>query len=149
MAIEYSKALDSICVDYLVIGRSEASARIFEEKTRKNVIRGGLDNLKLEFSEVPNHVIIAVDVEELFTTTVKTINLGIKTILVEKPGALDLKRLVYLKGLSKKNNTTIKIAYNQGFFQTVQKLKSMTDNDVGIKSCHFEFSEWASKLNLK
>lgn len=146
MAYEFSKVLETLEVDYTVFGRGEISALDFWKKTGKKVISGGLNNIKLSDFEVPEYAIVAVNEEELYSTTKKLIELGIKNVLIEKPGALLEEHFRELESLSNEKKTVLKIAYNRRFYQSVIKLKELIEIDGGIKSVHFEFTEWSHKI---
>lgn len=146
MAIEYSKVLDNLAIDYSVIGRGKKSAENFQNSTGKIVIQGGLENINLDNLDIPEYAIVAVNVEELYLATKKLIDMGVKKILVEKPGALEVEHLQELINLSEKKQIIIKIAYNRRFYQSVIKLKELTELDGGIRNIHFEFTEWSHKI---
>lgn len=146
MAVEYSKVLETFKVDYIVFGRGEKSALDFEKKRGKKVIICGLDNIKFSSYELPEYAIVAVNIEELYSTTKKLIELGIRNILIEKPGALLEEHFRELEILSQKKQIVLKIAYNRRFYQSVIKLRELIEVDDGIKSVHFEFTEWSHKI---
>lgn len=146
MAYEYSKVLDKLRVDYTVFGRGESSALEFEKHTGRKVITGGLENINPKVYDLPEYAIVAVSLEELYVTSKKLIEIGIRNILIEKPGALAEEQIKELDFLSKENKIVLKIAYNRRFYRSVSKLKELVTADGGIKSIHFEFTEWSHKI---
>lgn len=141
---EYSRILIKLKQPFEVIGRSESSALSFKKKTGCSVKTGGLKlNLK---KTVPNAAIVAVGVQELFEVTKELINSGTKRILLEKPGAINLKEINQLNLLAKKKKTEILIAYNRRFYNSIYKLKDLIKKDGGVSSMNFEFTEWIHKV---
>ena len=141
---EYAKALKALNHPFEIIGRGEKSASSFKKATGLNVKLGGLkSNLKKSF---PSTAIVAVGVEELFEATEDLINSGTKRILLEKPGAVNLKEINKLNSLSSEKNVEILIAYNRRFYNSIYHLKDLVKQDGGILSMNFEFTEWIHKL---
>jgi len=91
-------------------------------------------------------VILALPTKLLVPAAKIAIKHGQKNILIEKPGALNQKELEKIK---KSKNTHIKIAYNRLFYPNLHKLKKLIQQDGGITSCNFSFTEWIHKLDLK
>ena len=67
------------------------------------------------------------------------LNNGAKKILLEKPGALNVSSLKLIKGSANKLNSELLIGYNRRFYESVDKLIELSNNDGGIKNVHFEF----------
>jgi predicted dehydrogenase len=141
MAIQYSKILRDLGHQVDVIGRGESSAKIFESETGIKVIRENTDlfieNNVSKYSEVIN----AVTEEELGRVTKKLIHCGYKKVLVEKPGALDISELHEIEKISKKQSVKIYIGYNRRFYESVLAAKQMIQEDGGVKSFFFDFTE--------
>ena len=93
-------------------------------------------------------VINAVNVENLYETTLCLINQNVKKILVEKPGSLSRKELSHLYEESKARNSKIFIAYNRRFYNSICKAKEIIKSDGGLKACSFEFTEFTKKIEL-
>ena len=146
MAIDYEKVLNNLPVKYKVIGRSKNSAQSFAEKTGIQPGIGGLDNFLQQVPEKCTHAIVAVGVEELANTTIQLLEYGVKNILVEKPAGLNAKEIVQVANKTKKHSANVYVAYNRRFYSSVQKAKEIIEQDGGVMSFNFEFTEWSHKI---
>lgn len=143
IGVEYSKVLDALNVNHVVIGRGEASAAKFEElRPNKQVIRGGVDGFLSSNPTLPDGAIVAVGVHELFDVTKSLLNYGVKRLFVEKPGAKSGDQLKQLFGIVKENNAEVFLAYNRRFYTSLLKAEDIIKEDGGVTSFHFEFTEW-------
>lgn len=141
MAQEYAKILKSMKLDFIVVGRSEETARNFEKKIGVPVIRSGLPQWLKTKTSMPASAIVAVDEENLGSITRQLITLGVKKILVEKPGGVDAADLAETNKLAIKNKAGVFIAYNRRFYSSVLKAREIIKKDGGILSFNFDFSE--------
>lgn len=146
MAREYIKVLDKLDSDYIVIGRGENAVSEVQKLTSKTVIAGGLQKFLNEQPELVDYAIIATPVETLLDCTKQLIKYGVKNILVEKPAVLNREELLELLNLKLSYGANILLAYNRRFYSSVSKLKELVDSEGGIKSCHFEFTEWSCRI---
>lgn len=147
----------AICVDHFkvleqfkdnweitVIGRGEANAIEFEKETGKKPYVGGLDKfLSSEKYSIPDKVIVATGVTVLAEVTTKLLEIGVKQILIEKPGAANLTELAALDKMAEQKQAQLFVAYNRRMYDSVAGLKAIAKEDGGVLSCHFEFTEWA------
>jgi predicted dehydrogenase len=141
MAQDYAKVLKAIGVDFKVIGKSRENAATFEIETGVSVLTGGILHVFPELKEKFTHAIVATNVESLSEITTYLLKRGIKTILVEKPGALYLNELKDVLTEKGKKNANIYIAYNRRFYSSVIKAKELIQEDGGIRSFTFDFTE--------
>jgi len=146
MAQDYIKVLKALDVTLTVIGRGEENANICAENMSCDVLSGGIDNFLSSQPILCDAAIVAVGVEALFETTKKLLELGVKSILVEKPGALSKDAFVILNALAKEKDATVYIAYNRRFFASVLKAKEIIKQDGGVTSFNFEFTEWSHMI---
>ena len=150
MAVEYLKVLQALDSNFRVIGRSKESSKGFTSQTGIAVIDGGLDSFLNKNPRVPEYAIVCVGVDALAEVSTRLIQFGIKKILIEKPGALtksEIKDLSHLAGL---NSAKVFIAYNRRFYSSTKKAIEIIKNDGGLRSIHFEFTEWGHEIrNLK
>lgn len=150
MAIEYSKVLLDIGVDFLTIGRGEESALRYKSVTGIDIVKGGLSNFLKTNTEIPRFVIVAVSIESLSEICNMLIDLGVENILLEKPGVGEICEIENLYAKSKISCSKIFIAYNRRFYTAVQSAKKLIELDGGVLSFHFEFTEWSHQIrNLK
>jgi predicted dehydrogenase len=141
MAKEYAKVLEGLKVSYEVIGRGETNCNVFKVQfPNACVYAGGLESFvpKKKYS----HGIISSNVDFLASHAKSLIGLGIKEILLEKPGGINLFEITNLANYARKHQAKIAIAYNRRFYSSVLKCKELIEEDGGVKSFHFEFTEW-------
>lgn len=149
MAYFYAEVLKNLDMPFVTIGRGIESAEIFEKKTGIKPLTGGLENLSKEIDwQTITHAIISVDVLSLYKITSLIIEMGVPNILAEKPGAIYSDEFKKLKELSKKYNSSLYIGYNRRFYPSVTKLLKLMNDDGGVKSFHFEFTEWSHLINM-
>lgn len=147
MAIEYAKVLKAQNIKFTVVGRGEISAGIFTEKTGESVVTGGVD-AAIESGVFSNatSAIISVGVEELFNTSVKLLENGVKHLLIEKPGLLESAQINPLLNTARKANARVYIGYNRRFFSAVRRTKEIIKEDGGVSSFTFDFTEWGHEI---
>lgn len=146
MALEYSKVLNALAVNYLVIGRSFQKAENFKNKTGINVICGGIQSFLKTNPEIPAAAIVATNITELAPTTISLLNYGIKLILVEKPGFCTPDEIKEVELLAQEKDAVVCIAYNRRFYASVLAAEKIITEDNGLTSFNFEFTEWASVI---
>ena len=140
MAQDYAKVLLALEQSFVVIGRNESSALVFEENTGCPVTRGGLASA-LHNDEAPELAIVAVGVEQLASATEELIKAGTKRILLEKPGGLNLAEIDSLNQWAVEYGAEVLIAYNRRFYESVEQTRRYIDEDGGVLSAQFEFTE--------
>jgi len=147
IAQEYASVLKALKKPFEVIGRGESSAFSFKKATGHTVRIGGLKK-NLKQNTAPQIAIVAVGVDQLANVTEDLIRSGTKRILLEKPGALNLKEINLLNRLAIEKKTEIFIGYNRRFYDSVQQMKKYIDDDGGALSINFEFTEWAHTIKI-
>lgn len=143
MAQDYIKVLKALDCDFDVIGRGVESAKKFEEATGCTVITGGLDQFLLTKPTPCTHAIVSVGVEALARTTLRLLKFGIQNVLVEKPAGLNLGEVEQIARISKEKSANVFVAYNRRFYASVIKAQEIIEQDGGVTSFNFEFTEWA------
>ena len=146
MAVDHSKVLDALNVEYTVIGRSKNSAMKFESATGHRVVQGGLAKYISSVDQVPNQAIVSVGVEELAESTKLLILKGVKYILLEKPAGLTIKEITDLSKVAKNYNATVYVAYNRRFFSSVLNAQKIIQEDGGVQNFTFEITEWGHTI---
>jgi predicted dehydrogenase len=146
MAIDYVKVLDALKVSYQVIGRGLESAKECEEKTGVKVVIGGLERHVSDCKDFPSTVIVAVGVEQLANVVIMLLQNDVKKILVEKPGGLNADEIRSVAEETKKKNAEVYVAYNRRFFASTLKAQEIIREDGGVRSFHFEFTEWSHEI---
>lgn len=144
MGIEYAKVLVGLDYNFITIGKGEYGVKKFKELFPKNnVISGGLAQYISEHNPIPDAAIVAVNVEFLKETTALLINWGVKNILLEKPGGIDIHEINELSDLAAKMKVNVFLAYNRRFYASTLFAKKQILEDGGITSFCFEFTEWS------
>lgn len=148
MAQEYVKVLNALECDFTVVGRSEASAIEFSKATGITPFIGGLNKF-CECEDIKKYesAIVATGVEQLAQTTSKLIDNGIKYILLEKPGGLDVTEIEELTSHAEMNEAKVYIAYNRRFYASLLAAKDIIKKDGGVKSFNFELTEWGHVIS--
>lgn len=145
MAKDYANVLKEMNIEFKVIGRGEKSAKDFKDSTGIDVITGGLRN-QLNSKEKPTHIILATPVNELSSTLLESLDAGIKNILVEKPGFLFISEGSKALKIAQEKQCHVFVAYNRRFFSSVLRMTDLIQEDNGLESFHFEFTEWSDSI---
>ena len=143
MGIEYAKVLSALQVDFIAIGRGIDNVKKFEEQASHTAISGGLERFLASRPEIPSAAIVAVGVDMLLQTTQQLLDYGLKKILLEKPGGKNYTDINELHKSANKADANILLAYNRRFYRSVLKAEEMIQEDGGVTSFHFEFTEWS------
>lgn len=146
MAYEYARVLKSQGFDFLVIGRGEKSAKIFQKKSGILPITGGADRFLAQSDYSNWKAIVAVTGDQLGRVCLVLIKHGVKSILLEKPGGLDDQEIKLVHDTASKHSANVYIAYNRRFYASTKKAKEIIDQDDGVLSFHFEFNEPIDKI---
>lgn len=142
MAQDYIKVLQELSVDFTVIGRGEATAQKCEASTGCTVVTGGLENFLKKEPKSCTHAIVSVGVENLYDTTKSLLHYGIQNILVEKPAGLYKTEFEDLVQTTNNKRANVFVAYNRRFYASVLKAQEIIQEDGGVTSFNFEFTEW-------
>lgn len=145
MAMDYVKVIRALGIPFKVIGRGKASAENFYSKTGIEVLTGGLEEAIKQFP-LPSAAIVATGIETLAQNTLLLMQAGVKKILLEKPGIAAPSEINHLVEQSKQTGTTVLLAYNRRFYASVLKAKEIIEQDGGVVSFNFEFTEWAHEI---
>lgn len=148
MAQDYAKVLKALGHEFTVVGRGEKSALEFKEKCGIKPQTGGLDSFLSNQKDINKNskAIIATGTESLMGCLLSLTQAGIVNILIEKPAALSIYELISNEKLLSPFAETIFVAYNRRFYSSVIEAKKLIEEDGGLKSMSFEFTEWAHKI---
>ena len=138
----YANILNELNVEYLAIGRGEASAAKFKEATGHEVITGGLEQFLASNPALPGKAIVTVRTKDLAKVEIALINYGVKVMLCEKPGYYRPSELEELETVVKEHKAKLYIAYNRRFYASTLKAEEIIREDGGVTSFNFEFTEW-------
>jgi len=142
MALEYTKVLNKLEKHINVFGRGIKSADKYTAIVNEEVILTSITEYSKVNNILPKYIIITVSAENLARLTIEAIKLGIKNILVEKPLGITTNEVHEVSKLAKENNVNLFIGFNRRFFSSTKKALELIEKDGGVKSIHFEFTEW-------
>ena len=145
MAQDYVQVLKALQTPFKVIGRGKISAADFESAMGIPVQTGGIEKA-LQKEPPPETAIVAVGVEQLASVSSKLLQAGTKRILLEKPGGMNLEELQNIQSEAELQQAEVWLAYNRRFFEATRKAQEIIQEDGGVTSCHFEFTEWSHKI---
>ena len=146
IAQEYVKILGDLGCAFTVVGRGKENAVNFERQTGISTIAGGVDSFFSSNALKFDAAIVAVGIESLASVTSCLLANGIKNILLEKPGANHLNEISTLADLTKQQNAQVLLAYNRRFYASVLHAKKIINEDGGVSSFNFEFTEWGHEI---
>jgi predicted dehydrogenase len=147
MAIDYLAVLKNKNYDTTIIGRGEGSAIKFESQTGVKPIVGGLQEYINKNGLPANaYVIIATGTEALMSSLLLVLQAGAYKVLIEKPAAISIEELMENEEKLKPYLDKIFVAYNRRFYASVIEAQKMIEEDGGLQTIHFEFTEWAHKI---
>jgi predicted dehydrogenase len=147
MAIDYFSVLNNQNCDITVIGRGKESAMKFEFQTGVKPFVGGLQAYIINNSFSANaYVIIATGTEALMPSLLLVLQAGADKVLIEKPAAISIEELMENEEKLKPYLDKIFVAYNRRFYASVIEAQKMIEEDGGLQTIHFEFTEWAHKI---
>ncbi|XP_070570547.1 uncharacterized protein [Ptychodera flava] len=152
-AVEYAKVLSDMGVKFEVIGRGAESAAKFQEKTGHPVHVGGVEpflaaNPIRSKKNTSINAIVTVSIPSLASCTIKLIKHGVNRILLEKPGGRNSEEISEVQKeaeavIAQGRDLKIRMAYNRRFYASVRKARELANEDGGITSFVFEFTEWS------
>jgi len=146
MAIDYTKVLNKLNIKFDVIGRGKKSSNFFFDKTNKKPYEGGLSKFLESKPKKCDYAIVATNIDQLFDVSVMLIEYGVKYILLEKPGGMNIEEVKSLAQLSSRFNSNVYVAYNRRFYSSTLKAKEFIESDGGVTSFNFEFTEWSNVI---
>lgn len=143
IAKEYIRILQDINHNFVCIGRGEISALECELETGCKVIRGGLKKFILDNKNNKcTHAIITTNPDNSLDLCFALLEIGVKKILIEKPGALRYSEFKKMYQKSKEFNAQVFIAYNRRFYASTQQVKNIIKKEK-VLSLYFDFTEFS------
>lgn len=143
MGKEYSKVLRDMGCKYFAICNTPKTAKRFREEENCEVFSGGIKRFLEEAKDLPTHAIVAVNVVNLAEVTMQLIDAGVKNILLEKPAAIFKSDITMLAEKARDRGAKVYIAYNRRFYSSVRKAMEIIQEDGGVMTFCFEFTEWS------
>lgn len=146
MAIDYAKVLKALSTPFISIGRSKEGVDVFKEATGIDAKVGGLQNFLETTPSIPKCAVVAVSIENLAESCIMLLKYGVKKILLEKPGVGYSDEIIALREIANEAGANIVLAYNRRFYTSVMEAKKRIEEDGGVSSFHFEFTEWSHQI---
>jgi predicted dehydrogenase len=150
MAKEYFKALSAFGIkDVLVVSRTERSAEEWKTNFGSECISGGFLGDNGLDRERYDLVIVATPVHVLKVAAEHAVKREQGNVLVEKPGSLYSSDLEEWARVLDRNEARVRIAFNRLTYPSFLQLKDIVEEEGGITSCRYMFTEWLHTINFK
>jgi len=144
IGLEYTSIFRSMGYTIVPVGRSLASCEAFEKETSISATTWDLFNF--EDQNEDSTAIVAVGEAQLGGVVEKLILADYKNILVEKPGGSSYEDIEKLANLASEKKCNVRVGYNRRFYSSVLKGQELIEADGGVRSFHFDFSEWSHRI---
>jgi predicted dehydrogenase len=141
MATAYASVLKSLGVTTLAVGRSMERTQLFVQETGVTAVDGGINSWLERQDAMPAHAIVCTSLSTTAASVRSLLDAGVKSILVEKPGAVCPNDLADLARCADSAGAQVFIGYNRRFFESVRQARMRIDEEGGATSIHFEFTE--------
>lgn len=141
IARDYAKVLSNLDVSFDVVGRSQEGCQRFTQDTGIQAKSGGIHAAGIRPGEY-DAAILAIDASQLVGVACDLMALEVREILVEKPGAISKAEFAKLVHCANDTQTKVYIAYNRRFYASLMKAGEIIEQDGGLRSMYFEFTEW-------
>ncbi|MEM6813971.1 MAG: gfo/Idh/MocA family oxidoreductase [Bacteroidota bacterium] len=147
LSIEYARVFKAQNRNFEVIGRGNTSADKFEKATGIKPKLNGIEKfLRVNKIQERSEFIIVTGTEALMIALKAVLVAGASKVLVEKPAAVSMEELLANQAFLKPYLDRVFVAYNRRFYASVLETERLIQNDGGLRSMHFEFTEWAHKV---
>ena len=141
MGKEYHKVLSAMGIRYTAVGRSKESVEEFEKVTGHKAYSGGIDNYIEKYGMSFDTAILAVQAGYASDCAIMLLKSGIKRLLVEKPCGLSREQMDCIIKEAEKNDAKVIVAYNRRQYVSVMAAEKIIEEDGGILSAKFDFTE--------
>lgn len=145
MATHYARVLLELGANFQTVGRSVAAVEAFRDATGLPAVPGGMERY-LANHDSPTMAIVAVDVPNLATVTRALLDAGVTSILVEKPVGLTTREVRDVAREASIRHANVFVAYNRRFYASTNAARRMVEEDGGLLTVEFEFTEWAARV---
>ncbi|WP_339764487.1 Gfo/Idh/MocA family oxidoreductase [uncultured Sulfitobacter sp.] len=144
IGIEYTKIFQDLGYEVQAIGRSVEGCVQFTERT--GIMATPWKDVVFDTMGDKAMAVVAVGEAQLGKVTKALIEAGYSKILVEKPGAASYQELDELAQCAADHDCDVRIAYNRRFYESVIKGLELLEQDGGVRSLHFDFTEWSHRI---
>lgn len=146
MGTEYCKVLCAQGITPFVVGRSAEGCSSFTEKTGVDASIGGIASHIEKTGSVPKTAIVAVGIDSLAETANLLLDNGVKRMLLEKPGGMSRREIEEIARNALDRDASVYLAYNRRFYAATRTAMKMIEEDGGVSSFNFEFTEWSDNI---
>lgn len=146
IGVVYAKVLAHLGITPSVVGRGAAGVERFKAATGIEAKAGGVAGWLATAAGPPPSCIIAVDVESLAGITIELARRGVRRILVEKPGGVDLEEIAAVRRAADESECDVFLAYNRRYLASTAMARRLIAEDGGVTSFGFEFTELADRV---
>lgn len=147
MAVAYATVLRALGRGPVVVGRGARSAAAFTAETGLTAAEGGLERwLSGQHGAPPATAIVACGERWVGIETRRLVEAGVGRILVEKPGGFDATDIVATARAAADAGADVRVGYNRRFHASVEAARGMIEEDGGVSSFSFEFTERSSVI---
>jgi predicted dehydrogenase len=145
MARAYVEVLKALGAAFHVVRRDHEGAREFTAETGIRAVGGGLAEW-LQNNPAPDEAIVATGVEALEETATLLMESGCRTVLLEKPGALNGSGIQRLARLAEAAKASVWIGFNRRYYASVAAARDIVNEDGGLSSAFFDFTELGYRI---
>jgi predicted dehydrogenase len=146
MGLAYAAILKELGKPFVALGRGEESAHKFQSSTGVRASTGLLASQLASLDRAPATAIVAVDTVESFSVIRTLLRHGVRNLLIEKPGAVTPDQIRRIGALASASRASVAVAYNRRFLESVRKARELIDQDGGLKTIRFEFTERSRRI---
>lgn len=147
MANQYALTLSRMNIkDVTIISKTKQNVKEICNKFGFQGLDGGYEK-NLPLVKKMDLVIITTPVHLLLPIAELALRYGQTNILVEKPVSLYYGDLLNLA--KKVKDQRVRVGYNRLLYPNFFLLKHLAEEEGGISSCHFTFTEWLHTINFK
>lgn len=144
IGLEYTRVFQELGYQIYAIGRSPDGCARYEAET--GIFATPWADIDLETLDDKSLAVIAVSSAQLGKVSKALIQAGFRRVLLEKPGAANAGELEEVADMAKACGCDIRIAYNRRFYDSVIKGLEVIAEDGGVRSLHFDFTEWSHRI---
>ena len=147
-AREYAKVLRFLEQDFDIVGNRRETCEKISKELDVIALYGGVERNKESIIRNDYSCFInSGPAESLALSTQFLTSLGLKKGLIEKPAILDESDIEIYNLIQ--DRSQLFVGYNRRFYGSTRKVMKMIEEDGGITSFNFDFSEWPSRVENK
>ncbi len=146
MGLEHARVLLALGYPFTIIDRGAITPDAFAQKLGQPLpgpfINSSLRDFLGNAPEPPGFAIVCTTEDQLKDVALDLLAFGLKRILLEKPGGLSRAEIREIAREARAREAFVCIGYNRRFYASVQKALEIIEQDGGVRSFNFEFTEW-------